>query len=75
MKAIIKKTKEKRQYITYPCLMKSKSSDTVVLFIENNGIYGIGTVVYSTDCEVGDYSNDWVFDNFEPFHDTICLKN
>lgn len=56
----------------YPKLMKHREADYVVLFIVEDG----GTVVY-TDGEhhsIGDYSEDWLMEEFIDFNGSVILE-
>ena len=62
----------KKPAITYPCLMRSTRNGSVVLFTER----GEGTCVHArVDNILGEYSDIWDMDCFEPFNGTITLGN
>lgn len=55
----------------YPKLMKSESSETVVLFTSE----GTGVVVHTGNHRLGYFSSDWKELNFRPFNGKIQLSN
>ena len=58
--------------ITYPCLMKSKKSDLVVLFRKKE----CGMVVHAGGlCDVGEEANNWDMSTFQPYVGTIALES
>lgn len=62
----------KKPDTTYPCLMKSIKTCTVVLFTKRD----TGTCVHAGgDNDLGEYSTAWVMDCFKPFNGTIPLSN
>lgn len=62
----------------FPCLMKLKNSEVVILMTSKDVFKtGVGTVVYDPDDihGVGYFSTDWSIDCFEPFNKDIILRN
>lgn len=71
MKSIIN-FDEKKPAITYPCLMRGTRNGSVVLFTGDEK----GTCVHAEGANVlGEYSDIWIMDCFEPFNGTITLSN
>lgn len=67
MKSIIERA-PKKPAITYPCLMRSTRTGSVVLFTAR----GEGTCVHAGgDNDLGEYSTAWVMGCFNPFDGTI----
>lgn len=64
---------EKGNSIEYPCLMKSKFRDLVVLFLKDQE----GVVVYGGGGTLpfGYHSSGWWMDRFEPFEGRVILEN
>ena len=54
----------------YPCLKISRL-ETLVYFTGPRA----GTVLSASFRHVGEYSDDWCEENFEPFSGTVTLKN
>jgi hypothetical protein len=69
MKSVIVHAPKKPEY---PCLMKSTFNETVVLFIK----VSTGTCVHAGGRDtLGEYSEIWKMENFEPLNGTITLSN
>lgn len=71
IKSTITEAEFKEANEKYPCLMKSKLNNTVVLFIKEN----YGAVVYWGDATVDHAFHDRDEENYEPFDGTITLSN
>ena len=71
MKVLIEEKKDRD--IEFPCLMKSKFRDLVVLFLKDQE----GVVVYGGcgTLPFGYYSDGWWMDRFELFNDMLILEN
>jgi hypothetical protein len=58
--------------MAYPCLMKAKASELIVLFMTDNH----GIVVHPNDrWRIGDYETDWAFNTFDHFTGELVLSN
>jgi len=60
--------------LDYPCLMKSTTTGSVVLFAAE----GTGTCIHvgaEDDTFLGEYSDEWDMVRFKPFDGTITLSN
>lgn len=57
----------------YPCLMKSRRNDVIVLLRKA----GRGTVVEPGTGQycVGEYRDDWLMENLLPFHGSVTIEN
>ena len=68
--AEVKESKEVRT--EFPKLMKSITTNTIVLFVDENS----GTVVLdNSGYELGNYLDGWVSSNFKDFNGELTLKN
>ena len=64
--------KDKSSEIEYPCLMISDSG-TIVLFREHEN--GVCLKQGNTFVKLGDYSNSWDMNVFNPFAGSVTLSN
>lgn len=57
----------------YPCLMKSRRDDIIVLLRKA----GWGTVVEAGTGQycVGEYREDWLMENLLPFYGSVTIEN
>lgn len=67
------KNEANEQEIKYPCVMKSRSSGTIVFFEEKYK----GQVIYATNehNKLGFILYDWNMSHFSPFNGQITLSN
>ena len=70
MKSVIERAEEKKE-IEYPCLMENNG--TIVLFTDDET--GMVLADESGACYVGEHSDNWATDNFNPFTGKITLSN
>lgn len=76
MKIIVNRL-EKKQEIQYPCLMKWKDGDMIVLFRkEHSGVvvHRDGPI-YSSSRVIGEYDEDFDMNQFEPFFGSLMMEN
>lgn len=69
---------DKSKNNTFPCLMKLKSNEVVILMTNKDSFKnGEGIVIYDPDDihGVGYFSNNWSINCFEPFNKDIILSN
>lgn len=66
------KEESKLGEVKYPCLMKAKHDDTIILFTDEK----VGVVVNGSEYNhVGEYSEKWGMPLFIPFKGSITLSN
>lgn len=69
--------RDEKSAITYPCLMKWKGGDMIVLFInksEGSVIYNRGPITSSSRM-LGEHDDGFSMNQFEPFHGTVTMEN
>lgn len=59
----------------YPCIMRRKDTNTLVLFTKRGAGVVIAVSVPSPEAELGWYTEMWLMEHFEPFHGSVTLHS
>lgn len=61
--------------VKFPCLMKNKATDTIILATGRKDLSLFGFVVHAKDIPIGDLADGYSLTKFTPYSGTVTLSN